>query len=109
MTAGPGHNQPPADLFARAHELVANANKWSAERPEIESDEQAGACQLATDQLLTAKADLDAAQKAERKPHDEAIVEIRARYRDPLELINIALLRLRQIAGAWLRKKKNKA
>jgi hypothetical protein len=105
---GIGHNQPPDDPFARADELVANANRWIKERPEITDEEQAGACQLAIDQLRAAKEDLDKAQKAERKPHDDAIAEIRVRYRDPLELIGIALTRLQAIGGAWLSKKRDR-
>lgn len=108
-TAGIGHNRPPADAFTRADELVANANRWITERPEIVNEEQAGACQLAIDQLLTVKVDLEAAEKAERSPHDQAIGEIRVRYRKPLELVGIATDRLRVIAGRWLAAKQDRA
>jgi hypothetical protein len=110
MTDAPtlGHNQPPDDPFERAAELVANANKWIAERPVIEDDEQAGAGQLAIDQLNKAKEDLEAAREKEREPHDLAIVAIRTRFRDPLELIGIAKTRLQQIMGLWLSKKRDR-
>lgn len=103
---GIGHNQPSA--FERAAELVANANKWAQQRPEIADEEQAGACQLAIDQLRACKEDLEKAAKAERQPHDAAIAEIRTRYRDPLEMIGIAMTKLQQLAGRWLAKKRER-
>jgi hypothetical protein len=106
---GLGHNQPPSDPLERAGELVANANRWIKERPEIADEEQAGSCQLAIEQLRTVKADLEAAEKSEREPYDKLIGAIRIKYRDPLSLVGIALTRLQQIAGAWLTKKRDRA
>jgi hypothetical protein len=111
MTDAPtlGHNQPPPDdPFDRADELVANANKWIKERPVIEDDEQAGACQLAIDQLRKVKEDLEADLKARRQPLDLAIAALRVQFRDPLELIGIAMTRLQEIGGAWLSKKRDR-
>ena len=110
MTDAPtlGHNQPPLDPFDRADELVANANKWIKDRPEIEDEEQAGACQLAIDQLNKVKEDLEAEWKARRQPHDLAIVALRTQFRNPLELIGIAKTRLQEISGAWLSKKRER-
>jgi hypothetical protein len=93
---------PPATPTERAEQLVAAANLWSADVPKIADAEQAGRAQALVDQLRLATADVEAAQKAERKPHDEAIIEIRARYRPSLELLGIALDRLKWLAGGWL-------
>ena len=49
---GIGHNQPPT-IRLRADELVANANRWIGSGG-ITDEEQAGACQLAIDQLRAA-------------------------------------------------------
>jgi multidrug efflux pump subunit AcrA (membrane-fusion protein) len=98
-----GGNQPPEPTpIERGAELVAAANLWSADVPKIADAEQAGRAQALVDQLRLATADVEAAQKAERKPHDDAIVEIRARYRPSLELLGIALDRLKWLAGGWL-------
>jgi hypothetical protein len=103
--AGPGHNLGPME---RADDLILNADKWIKERPEITDDEQAGACQLAIDQLLAVKADLEQARDTERKPHDDAIAAITVRFRDKLMMVGIAVVRLREIAGAWLSKKRER-
>jgi hypothetical protein len=103
-----GHNQPPPDPFDRADELIANANKWITERPEITDEEQAGACQLAIDQLRKVKEDLEADQKARREPLDLAIAALRIQFRDPLLKIGIAMTRLQEISGAWLSKKRDR-
>jgi hypothetical protein len=106
--SGIGHNLPPDDPFARAAELVENANRWIKERPEIADEEQAGAAQLAIDQLRKVKEDLEADLKARRQPHDQAIADLRVLFRDPLELIGIAMTRLQEIGAAWLQKKRDR-
>jgi hypothetical protein len=103
-----GHNQPPPDPFDRADELIANANKWIKERPEITDEEQAGACQLAIDQLRKVKEDLEADQKSRREPLDLAIAALRIQFRDPLMKIGIAMTRLQEISSAWLSKKRDR-
>ena len=44
-------------------------------------------------QLRQNRDDLEAAMKAERQPLDEAVAAIRVKYRDPLELVGIAITR----------------
>lgn len=102
-----GHNMPPGDTtFDRADKLISNANKWSAERPAIVDAEQAGAAQIYIDQLRGEVEELERQQKRDREPHDLAIVVIRAKYRKPLELLGIALQRMKKLADVWLAKEK---
>ena len=101
---GMGHNQPPA--IERADALVANCNRWMVERPKISSEEEAGLAQGFVDQLRTVTADAEAEQKAEREPLDLAIVAIRAKYRGPLELLGIALDKMKALTTDWLDREK---
>src|SRR5262245_57973214 len=90
---GMGHNNPP-DAFDRAAELVANANKWIAERPKIVDAEQAGLAQGFVDQLRACKSDLEKQWKRDREPYDLGIVALRATYRRPLELVGESLVQM---------------
>jgi hypothetical protein len=102
-----GHNQPPEPTpVERGAELLANCNRWSAEVPKISDAEQAGRAQAFVDQLRLTTADVEAAQKAERQPHDDAIGAIRAKYRGPLELLGIALDRMKALTTDWLDREK---
>lgn len=102
-----GHNQPPEPTpIERGEALVAAANLWTATVPKIADAEQAGRAQAFIDQLRLETAAVEAAQKAERKPHDDAIVAIRAKYRQPLELLGIALDKMKWLAGGWLDREK---
>ena len=105
---GIGHNQPTLDPVERMRELVANANRWSSERPEITDAELAGIAQDFLKQLRQNRDDLEASMKAERKPHDEAVAAIRVKYRDPLELIGIAINRMREKLAPWLKREQDR-
>lgn len=105
---GIGGNNPPPDPFARADELIANANRWIAERPAITDAEMAGIAQDFMGQLRANRDALAAEMKAERKPHDDAIVAIRARYSTPLDLIGIALVRMGEKLAPWLRREQER-
>lgn len=109
VPAGLGHNQPPAPTpLERAGALVANANRWVEERKEISDSEQAGLAQGFITQLRDMRDDLDKAAKVERKPHDDAIIEIRRRYLDPVELVGIALGKMLGLSSTWLDKEKTR-
>jgi hypothetical protein len=102
-----GHNQPPpSDALERAADLVANANRWRQERPEIANEEQAGAAQTFVDQLRKVRDDLDADQKTEIEPFDAIIFAIKLRYKDPRALVQLALVGMLQLTTAWLDKVK---
>ena len=102
-----GDNFPPEPTpFERWAELVDNANTWAKNVPKIGSTEQAGRCQAFINQLRLTTADIEAAEKAEREPHDLAIIAIRAVYRPPLELLGIALDKMKALASDWLDREK---
>lgn len=102
-----GDNFPPEPTpFERWAELVDNANLWAKNVPKITSAEQAGRCQAFVDQLRLTTTDIEAAEKAERAPHDLAIIAIRAVYRPPLELLGIALDKMKALAKDWLDREK---
>jgi hypothetical protein len=105
---GLGHNQPPPDPIGRARELVATANRWITERSEIVDNEMAGVAQDFLRQLRANRDDLEASMKAERKPLDDAVAAIRVKYRDPLELVGIALTKMREKLAPWLKRQQDR-
>jgi hypothetical protein len=102
------HNRPPDPLFLRTDELIANANRWLRERPVLRTDDEAGAAQDFQGQLRRLREALEEQQKAERKPHDDAVAEIRTRYRTPLELIGIALTKMSGLLTPFLQAKEDR-
>jgi hypothetical protein len=104
---GPGHNQPgPLD---RAAELVANANRWRTERPEITSDDQARAADDFVTQLRGVRDELDAALKRDLEPIKAAETAARLSYRNPRELVQLALDGMLATSARWLQKLRDKA
>jgi len=100
-----GHNQPPEPSpIERTSALVDNCNRWLAERPEITDPEMAGAAQRFTIQLRQLRDDLAAALKAERAPFDLAIEGLKITYRDPQELVRIALDKMEVKNRQWLKR-----
>ena len=98
-----GHNRPPEPTpIERASALVANANLWLTTVEEINDGERAGRAQVFVSQLRENRDDLDAALKAERKPHDDAIGEIKKRFAPPQSLTGIALQKLLGLLKPWL-------
>lgn len=102
MSAGIGDNRPPPEYILRADELTANANRWIKERPKIEDESQSEAAQGFIEQLRPAIADLKAAMAAEKKPHNDALDAIGARFKTPIDALELALQILRDKATAWL-------
>ena len=101
------HNQPPEPTpVERGAELVANCNRWSAEVPKIANAEQAGRAQAFIDQLRLETEAVEGAWKKEREPFDLALVALRAKYRPPLELLGIALDKMKLLAKDWLDREK---
>ncbi len=104
-----GHNRPPEPTpIERASALVANANLWLTTVEEINDADRAGRAQTFVNQLRENRDDLDAALKAERKPHDDAIGEIKKRYAPPQSLTGIALQKLLALLKPWLDKEKQR-
>lgn len=101
------HNQPPEPVPAlRWAELVDNCNVWSTNVTKIGSAEQAGRCQAFVDQLRLETEAVQGAWDQEREPHDLALVALRAKYRPPLELLGIALDKMKALAKDWLDREK---
>ena len=97
------HNMPPEPVpAARWAELVDNCNVWAKNVAKINSPEQAGRAQAFVDQLRLETEAVQGAWKKEREPHDLALVALRIKYRPPLELLGIALDRMKWLASAWL-------
>src|SRR5262249_15133304 len=95
----------PDEGFAaieRSEQLVANVNRWIAERPKIIDAEMASAAQLQTDQLQACKADLEKAQKAELFPIGILEDAVRIKYRVPLKAVLLSLDEMEQRNRAWL-------
>jgi len=105
---GIGHNQRPPDPIGRMRDLIATANRWSAERPAITDSEMAGVAQELLKQLRDNRADLETAMKAAREPLDLAVAAIRVKYRDPLELIGIAITLMREKLAPWLNREQDR-
>jgi hypothetical protein len=98
-----GHNKPPERTpIEWAGELVGRVNRWLKLRPKIVDSEMAGEAQITIDQLRKCRDDLDEELKRERKPHDEAIAELKKRYADPIAMAKDALNIMRQRAQDWL-------
>jgi len=104
--AGPGHNQPPSDLLLRTAELIANANKWIAERPVIRNDDEGGLADDFLGQLRENKDDVDAAYAAEAEPYKLALDLVRMKYREPQELLEISISKLKAMTTDYLKGKK---
>ena len=96
------HNRPPSEAILRTLDLIKAANAGIAATPMIRDAETAGRFQGFVDQLRDAKADLDAELAAERKPHDDAIAAIKARFADALALIELARTKLQPLLDNWL-------
>jgi hypothetical protein len=99
------HNQPPEPLFIRADELVSNCNRWLKERPVITDDDMAGAAQDFMGQLRRLRDALEAQHKERREPLDLALAALRIQFRQPLELIGIALNKMGALLTPFLQAK----
>jgi hypothetical protein len=102
---GIGHNLPSA--VDRADPLLANANRWRAERPEIDSEDIAKVGDDFIAQLRTLAADLEAEQDRETEPHEHEITAIKLRYRDVRAKVKLALDGMLAMASRWLVKKRD--
>lgn len=104
---GIGDNQPPSALET-AIELTSTATSWLAERPEITDADTAKEAGEIVDKLRATKKSLAAAQKDDLAPHDQAIVEIKARYKEPAGKLETALNALLALSAAWLKRERDR-
>lgn len=79
-----GHNNPPPDPFREAEEaidlLMTEAGHW-LDGAKATCQAEADAVSMLLDDARKASKVVNAARRAEKKPHDDAIAEIQARYR----------------------------
>lgn len=102
-----GGNNPPGKIeLELAASRISEAEAFIIECPEIADADMANEAQGFVDQLRASKKDLAAAQKVEISPHDEAIAEVKTKYRDPLGTIEVTLKALLDKTGAWLVKER---
>jgi hypothetical protein len=102
-----GANNPPGKVELERHaELMATVEPWIASRPEIEDSDEATAAQGLIDKLRTLGKDLAKAQKLELVPHEEAVAEVKAKYRGPIDALDVPLKQLLKKAGDWITKKR---
>jgi hypothetical protein len=104
---GAGHNQPPEPTpIERGDALIAHCNLWSAEVPKILNADQAGRAQAFIDQLRLESAAIKAAWDTEREPFDLELAMLRTKYRFPLDYLDIAIDKMKSLAGDWLDREK---
>ena len=105
-----GHNNPPEPidqypaLKQRTDELVATANRWIAERPEITDADTAEKCQTFLEQLRAEFKAVEEQRKAEKQPHMDAAAAVDGRYNPLKALLETAAGFLKPKREAYLRK-----
>lgn len=104
---GIGDNKPPSALDA-AIELTSTAASWLADRPEITDADTAKEAGEIVDKLRATKKSLAAAQKDDLAPHDQAIAEIKAQYKEPATKLESALNALLSLSAAWLKRERDR-
>ena len=104
---GIGGNNPPTALESAA-EITTTATAWVAERPEITDADMAKEAGEFVEKLRASKRNLAAAQKADLAPHDQAIADVKAQYREPASKLDAALDAVLALSGAWLKKERER-
>jgi hypothetical protein len=99
---GIGGNFPPEPVIERAEELLAATNRLLADHSVITDEDTAGHLDEFIKQLRKARADIERQEKREREPHDQAVANIRAKYRQPLQLLGICLSKAGALATDYL-------
>lgn len=104
---GIGDNNPPSALAA-ALELTSTATSWLAKRQEITDAETAKQAGEIVEKLRATKKSLAAAQKDDLAPHNQAIIEIKAQYKEPADQLEAALNALLALSAAWLKRERDR-
>jgi len=105
-TAGIGHNLSPYEqMKSRVAELVDNANRWLAERPEITDEDMAAKCNDFVSQLTSQGKAVEAERGEANKPHRDAQAENNTKYKTLGTLIETAAKLMKAKRSAWLQKK----
>ena len=104
---GIGDNKPP-NALATAIELTSTATSWLAERPEITDADTAKEAGEIVDKLRATKKSLAASQKDDLAPHDQAIADIKAQYKEPASKLEAALNSMLTLSAAWLKRERDR-
>lgn len=114
-TPGLGHNNPPSEFQAafdtvkgRVEKIAEVGNRWLTERPEITDADMAGKCTDFIAQVNAALKDVEAARRAEKKPHEDAAKAVDARFRPLGDLLGKIKEMLQPRLTAWLRKEQDR-
>lgn len=112
MTAKIGDNKPPikdqlemtyADIFRRLTELEAAAASVPAK---IENDADAGALQDLVKMMRVAIKQADATRDAEKEPYAQAVKEVNATFKIPMDRLAAVQAKLMERYNAYLEEKK---
>lgn len=112
----PGESPPDAnagmdplfDVKTRIEELIATANRWIAERPVIEDEEQAAKLKDFMDQLAAEAKHVEAARKTAKDPIIAAGKAVDARHNSIKELADTARSLLAPKMTAWLQAERDR-
>lgn len=101
---GPGHNNPPQTIEERAADLVATANRWISERPELADEDQAQKCSAFIDQLTLATKEAESIRVTEKDPHLKAAAAVDSKYNPIKTLLKTAVDLLKPALAKYLNK-----
>lgn len=105
-----GANNPPVPIFdelsALSAPLIANANLWLRERPEIIDEETAIKAAQFEDQLKAIVKKSEAARVSEKKPHDDAAAAVQQKWRGLMNPAETCLTLFKPRLDAYSRRKK---
>lgn len=104
--AGIGHNLPDSfsALQDRTDQLIANANLWLKQRPEIQDQEQADKCKDFLDQLRAEHRAIEKERKAAKQPHLDAGTAVDNQYNPLKTMLETAGNLLNPVMTVWLQK-----
>ncbi len=106
---GIGHNSPPEPIDIAAERVdreVASATAWIEQVKVIKTEEQATTLATKLKQLRDLRQEYDRQYRAERKPHDDKVAEVKADWVPLIEKLLICYEKaLLPLEKAWLRER----
>lgn len=103
--AAMGHNQPPESFVLFKEEvddLLLEARNYLDGEP-IANEEQANAVSSLLNRLRRVAKDADEARKLEKKPHDDAVKAVQAKWTPIISKAELATSTAKQALAPWLR------
>lgn len=86
----------------RVSSLIEATNAWTKEVPQITSDEQAARAEDLLTQIREEDSAVEEARKAARKPHDDAVKIIQAKFTPLCDKLAVCTSLLKRLKAAWL-------